>query len=250
MKRGTLLLTVIAGLAVFLAILTLYLPASWFVAALPPQARCADVGGSVWHGECLGLTVQNIKLGDATWNFGPGPAITGRLSGDVDVRGGALSARADVDARFSGAGELRNVVAHFPLDPAFIADLPPDKRGNIAIDLKRLVIGEARTLQQVEGTIELAGLRQIGPRPLELGSYRLTFDGTSRADGAVVGQGRDTGGPFAIDGTLTFTPPGTYLVSGFITGRTAQAETLVREISLGARPDASGRTTFSFEGSL
>jgi hypothetical protein len=250
MKRGTLLLTVIAGLVVFLSILVLYLPASWFASALPPQARCANLGGSIWHGECLGLTVENSKLGDATWNFALGSAVGGRLRGDVDVRGSALSARADVDTRYSGAGELRNVVARFPLDPAFIAELPADKRGTIAIDLKRIVIGDARTLRQVEGTVDLADLRQVGPRPLALGSYRLTFDGVAQPDGTLTGKLRDTGGPFAIDGTLKFTPPGVYLVSGFITGRTAQAETLVREISLGTRPDASGRTRFSFEGSF
>ena len=251
MKRGALLLTTIAGLAVFLVVLALYLPASWFASALPPQARCADLGGSVWHGECLGLTVQNNRLGDATWNFGAGAAaLGGKLNGDIDVRGGALSARADVATSFGGVGELRNVVARFPLDPAFIADLPADKRGNISIDLQRVVIGAARDLRQVEGTLDLTDLRQVGAQPLELGSYRLTFDGAAQPDGTVVGKLRDTGGPFAIDGTLTLTPPATYLVSGFITGRTAQAESLVREIALGALPDASGRTTFSFEGSL
>ncbi|MEO8064952.1 MAG: type II secretion system protein N [Pseudomonadota bacterium] len=250
MKRGTLLLTVIAGLAVFLIVLALYLPASWFAAFLPPQARCTGLAGSIWHGECLGLTVQNNKLGDATWNFAAGAALGGKLSGDVDVRGGALSAQADVDTSFGGVGELRNVVARFPLDPAFIADLPPDKRGTVSIDLKRVVIGTALAPRQLEGTLDLADLRQVGARPLELGSYRLTFDGVAQPDGTVVGKLRDTGGPFALDGTLTLTPPNAYLVSGFITGRTAQAESMVREISLGARPDASGRTTFSFEGSF
>ena len=250
MKRGTLLLTVFAGVAVFLVILALYLPASWFASALPPQAKCADLGGSVWHGECLGLLVENSKLGDTTWNLAPGAALGGKLRGDVDIRGGALSARADIDLSLGGVGELRNVVAQFPLDPAFIVDLPPDKRGSIAANLKRVVIGAAHSVRQVEGTLELTGLRQVGARPLDLGSFRLTFDGATQADDTVVGKLRDIGGPFKIDGTLTLTPPNTYLVSGFITGRTAQAESLVREIALGAAPDASGRTAFSFEGSF
>ena len=40
------------------------------------------------------------------------------------------------------------------------------------------------------------------------------------------------------------------VVEGFITGRTASAERLVREITLGAPPDASGRSEFSFEGTF
>ena len=250
MKRGALLLTIIAGVAVFLVILALYLPASWFASALPPQAKCADLGGSIWHGECLGLLVENNKLGDATWNLAPGAALGGKLRGDVDIRGGTLTAQADIETSFRGVGELRNVVARLPLDPALFADLPADRRGNVSADLKRIVIGDGMALRQIEGTLALSDLRQVGARPLELGSYQLTFDGTTRTDGSFVGALRDTGGPFAVVGTLTFTPPNSYLVSGAITGRTAQAESLVREIALGAAPDASGRTAFSFEGTF
>jgi Type II secretion system (T2SS), protein N len=250
MKRGALLLTVLAGLAVFLGVLALYLPAAWFASALPPQAKCAGLGGSIWHGECLGLIVDNNKLGDATWNFAPGSALGGQLRGDVDIRGGALSAKADLDTSWRGVGELRNVIAHFPLDPAIFADAPVDKRGDISVALKRVVIGAGMTVKQLEGTLELRDLRQVGARPLDLGSYQLAFDGRATANGTVVGKLRDSGGPFALDGTLTLTAPNTYLVSGFITGRTAQAESLVREIALGAAPDASGRTAFSFEGSF
>ena len=48
MKRGTLLLTLIAGLAVFLVVLVLYLPASWLAVGLAAadslqRARRLDV---------------------------------------------------------------------------------------------------------------------------------------------------------------------------------------------------------------
>ena len=74
-KRGTLGLTIVAGVAVFLVVLVLYLPASWFASALPPQVRCGELGGSVWHGECLGLQYQGAPLGDATWNLAPASAL-------------------------------------------------------------------------------------------------------------------------------------------------------------------------------
>jgi hypothetical protein len=248
-KRSALVLTIIAGIAVFLVVLVLYLPASWFSSTLPPQVRCSELGGSIWNGECLGLTVGGAPLGDATWNLAPGSALAGRLVGDVDVRGTVLTARADLDVNFGGSGELHNVTARFPLDPAFIAQLPRDQRGNVAVDLKRLGVEAGNSIRQIEGTIELHELRQVGAQPLALGSYRLDFDGTTPTDGPVVGKLRDLGGPFAVDGTVTLTPPATYLVQGFITGRSADAERLVREITLGATPDASGRSVFSFEGS-
>ncbi len=101
-KRGALALTIIAGAAVFLVVLALYLPASWFASALPPQLRCNELGGSIWHGECLGLQYQGAALGDATWNLAPTSALSGRLAGDLDLRGSALTARADLDTNFSG----------------------------------------------------------------------------------------------------------------------------------------------------
>ena len=250
MKRRTLVLTCLAGLLVFLGVLALYLPASWFGGMLPPQVRCAELGGSIWNGECIGLEYQGSKLGDATWNLAVGKAITGHLNGDVDVRGTAVSAHADVDLAFNGSGELRNLGARFPLDPAFVAQFPRDQRGIIVADLKRVVLSGGPALPALQGTVELRDFRQVGARPLELGSYQLTFDGSAQSNGLVVGQLRDLGGPFAVTGTVTLEAPGSYLVQGFITGRTATAERLVREITLGAQPDPSGRSEFSFEGSL
>jgi hypothetical protein len=242
-------LTAIAGAMVFLVVLVLYLPASWFASLLPASVRCAELGGSLWQGECLGLEFEGARLGDATWNLAPGRALAGRLAGDVDVRGSASSARADLDLGFDGTGELHNVTARFPLDPAFVAQFPANQRGRIVVDLKRALLGPGPAVAELQGTIELHELRQVGPKPLALGSYRLTFDGARQQNGTSVGQLRDIGGPFAVEATVTLTPPRNYLVQGFITGRSADAERLVRDLTLGVPPDASGRSAFSFEGS-
>jgi hypothetical protein len=249
-KRGTLILTLVTGTLVFLGVLVLYLPASWFAGMLPPQVRCAGLGGSVWHGECLGLTYEGAPIGDATWNLSPFKALTGRLSGDVDVRGGALVARGDLDFKLDGAGVVSNLSAQFPLDPTIVKQFPRNQRGLITAEFARLVLAPGGTPRELQGAVELRDFRQVSPRPLELGSYRLAFDGRTQADGVSVGKLKDIGGPFAVDGDVTFTPPNTYLIQGFITGRTAEAEGIVREITLGAPPDASGRSQFSFENSF
>jgi hypothetical protein len=247
MKRARLALTILAGLAVFLGVLFFYLPASWFRSYLPAQVACRDVGGSVWGGECLGLEVQGAKLGDATWNLAATGALRGRLAGDVDVRGALAHARADVDVSLEGSGELRNVQAQFPLDPAFVPQFPADRRGQVVVDLRRAVV-EGSSVRLLEGTIELRDFREITPRLMEFGSYRATFDGRTQPDGSVHGAVNDLGGPFRIEGTLVLTPPDQYTFQGTITGRSAEAERLVREAIPYARPDASGRTEISFEG--
>jgi hypothetical protein len=245
--RGRLALTIFAGLAVFLVVLFFYLPASWFRSYLPPQLACAEIGGSVWGGECLGLSVLGAKLGDATWDLAATGALRGRLVGDVDVRGALAHARADLDLSFGGAGDLRNVQAQFPLDPGFVPQFPADRRGLISVDLKHAVIA-GQAVKQLEGTIELRDFREITPRLMELGSYRATFDGKTQPDGSLRGQVNDIGGPFRVEGTLVLTPPNQYVFQGNITGRTADAERLIREAIPYARPDASGRSELDLEG--
>jgi hypothetical protein len=248
-KRSALILTVIAGLAVFLVVLVLYLPASWIASALPAGMRCNELGGSVWHGECLGLQYQGTTLGDATWNLAPSRAFTGRLSGDVEVRGAALNGRADLDTNFSGVGEMREIALNVTLDPALLPLSPQQQRGTLLARLARLEVGPGLAPRAIEGTLELRDFRQVGAQPMDLGSYQVTFDGSAPQNGALVGKLKDLGGPYIVDGTVKLTPPNGYLVQGYITGRTANAERVVREITLGVMPDASGRSTFSFEGS-
>jgi hypothetical protein len=250
LKRGTLILTLIAGTLVFLAVLVLYLPASWFASRLPPQVACAELGGSIWRGQCLGLTVQGGRLGDATWELSPFKALTGRLSGEVDVRGGLVIARTSLDMGLDGAGEFTGLSAQFPMDPALMPQFPRGQRGVVVAQFERLVLGAGAAPRELQGNVELRDFRQISPRPLDLGSYRLTFDGKTLAEGVNVGKLVDIGGPFALDGTVTFTPPNNYVIQGFITGRTAQAEGIVREITYGVPPDASGRSQFQFENSF
>ena len=248
MQRRSLWLTIIAGVAVFLVVLVFYLPASWFAGSLPSQVRCRELGGSIWHGECLGLTFSGAALGDATWNFTPTRAFVGRLTGDVAVSGGALDARGELDTSFGGVGELHKVSVSFALDPALLPQLPRDQRGHIVAELNRVELGSGPAARAIDGRIELTNLRQVGAQPMELGSYEVIFDGSTGPQGQVPGKVRDIGGPYIVDATVTLTPPDAYLVQGYITGRTAEAERIVREITLGAPPDNSGRSTFSFEG--
>jgi len=247
-KRGTLLLTVIAGIAVFLVVLVLYLPAAWFAGALPAHLRCNELGGSVWRGECNGLNYQGSPVGDATWDLAVGRALAGRLVGDIAVRGNALNLNASLDTSLGGAGELRDIKGTLLMDPALLPVLPAQQRGTLSTDLRRLVLGEGGAVKDVEGTIELRDFRQLGSQPMDLGSYQVTFAGVGDANSAVTGKVRDLGGPFIVDATLTLDPARSYVVQGYITGRSAAAERTVRELTLGAMPDASGRSTFSFEG--
>ena len=131
------------------------------------------------------------------------------------------------------------------MDPALLPMLPPQQRGTVTTDLQRVVIGAGGVLSALQGTVELRDFRQTGPQPLDLGSYQVVFDGASATDSAVTGKVRDLGGPFIVDATIRLGPERSYVVQCYITGRTAAAERTVRELTLGATPDTSGRSTLS-----
>ena len=141
------------------------------------------------------------------------------------------------------------MVLHAVLDPGLLPQLPPQQRGNLSANLVRVELAPGPAPRALQGTIELRDFQQVGAQPMDLGSYQVTFDGSPAPDGALLGKLKDLGGPYIVDGTVKLSPPNGYLVHGYITGRTAAAERVVREITLGAMPDASGRSTFSFEGS-
>ncbi len=252
MKRGTLILTIIAGMLVFLGVLVLYLPAAWFASLLPAPVRCTELGGSVWHGECVGLQVQELRLGDATWNLSPLRALTGKLVGDVDVRGPELSLRADLDIGFDGSGDVHNASGHFPMDPKFLPQLPRDQRGHITFSVERVTLKDRLpTGISGKGMLRLTDFRQIAPRPIALGAYEVNFDGVAQPNGAMVGRMKNLpGSPFGVEGTVTLTPPNGYYGEAMIVGHSSEAESIVREITFGAPPDASGRSRFTFEGTF
>jgi hypothetical protein len=252
LKRGTLLLTVVAGILVFLGVLVIALPARWFGSMLPPQVKCAELGGSIWHGECLGLAYQGSKLGDALWDLAPLRAITGRLVGSVELTGSGHRARGNIDLGFDGAGELRDVSGQFPLDPQFLPQFPREQRGRISFTFDRLQLAADGWPSAVgNGQIRLEDFRLVAPQATPLGSYELTFDGAPQPDKAVVGRFRSlAGSPFGVEGTLTLTPPNNYLGKGLIVGHSVEAERIVRQITFGAQPDASGRAPFTFEGTF
>ena len=140
----------------------------------------------------------------------------------------------------------------FPLDPAFIAKFPRDQRGNVVAEFKRVVLADGPAARIAGGNHRVARLPPGGRKPSRARFVSADVRRVAtRPDGNVVGQLRDLGGPFMVSGTVTLSRRRTPISSqGYITGRTANAERLVREITLGAPPDASGRSAFSFEGSL
>lgn len=250
--RRAILITVLAVIA-FAAILIARLPASWIVPTAPSRIACGATEGTLWNGICTGLIVQGMPVGDVTWQLHPLPLLAGKLAAHVELtRTGTGTARTDLESGFSGKDvTLRNLHADFTMDPALMRQVHLDLHGSAHVDMQMARVQNG-SIAALQGHIEARDLSQTGGTPGTLGSYSLTFPGTS--SGPPKGELRDLGGPLSVEGQVTVMPqPGglaDFLVQGLVAARPTAPPSLANELKMLGTPDAQGRRPFSLENSF
>jgi hypothetical protein len=163
-----------------------------------------------------------------------GSAFTGRLSCSTCVAAPSVHGR--IWILFPGVGELRNVSARLPLDPTPGA-AATEQRGNVSVDLKRLVLGAGPRLAWPKAASSCA----ICGRWARGRSSLAPINCVRRCGAAQWSGARETARSEArCGGRHRHAHAAQCLVQGYITSRSADAERLVRDITLGAAPDASG----------
>ncbi|HUI63115.1 MAG TPA: type II secretion system protein N [Steroidobacteraceae bacterium] len=248
MKR-TMVLIVLAVLA-FAAILIARLPASWVIPSASAEVGCAEAAGTIWNGNCIGLTAERQALGDLSWELHPVRLLAARIDGDIVLTHPAGSIRGSVEIGFGKLVTARNVRANLTIDPRLIPQLPPslrDLRGTLNADIVLLRL-QANSIRTLAGTLEVHDLQAGAGNAIEqYGSYSLSFPG---GGGAPVGQLRDLGGPLAVEGSVRLIPGPGFDLQGLVAARPTASPQLVNEIRFLGSPDAQGRRPFALEMAL
>ncbi len=244
MKRGVWIALLAA--AAFLAISLARMPAAWVIPQSDARLSCTSVEGSLWSGECSGLSIQRRPAGDLIWELHPLELLLGRLAAHVSLGGGAATLRADVEARFGGRVTVRHLVADLPLDPAVMPGLPPELHGRAHLDLTLARI-ERGAVTELAGSLEAHDLEDRSGLVTPLGSYGVTFPG---GPGEPTGKLRDLDGPLAVEGTLRLKREGGFELEGLVAARPGAPPELINNIRFLGSPDASGRRPFSLAGSF
>jgi Type II secretion system (T2SS), protein N len=247
MKKGA--LTVGVALLAFLGILLWQLPASWLKSFLPNNIACADLAGTAWNGQCVALTVQSRPIGDVTWDISAWRLLTGRVVGDIALTRGTLGATGTVALSFAGDGEVLNLKATVPLDPAVVPGIPNYLVGTVQADLAKIAI-EQRKLKELRGLVAVRDLRRTDGARFALGNYDVTFENAPLPDGSIEGKLVDRGGPLAVSGTIKLTPEPGYEVSGVVTARGDAPQSLRRQLEFLGPADAAGARQFSLAGTM
>ena len=213
--RQSRLLTAV-GLAALLISLVALLPArvAFGVFGLPPGAA-SGLSGTIWRGTAQHLALGGISLGPLRWKLRPSRLFTARLAAEVEATLPDGFLKGIVAVGLGGRVSVSDLEAAAPL--SWLAPSAGATGGQVAARFDRLVLAAGR-VETAIGTLKVDGVvlpiptagPQLGP-----GTYSVDFATEALApEEQLTGILSDAGGPLEITGTVTFTPPRSYELTG------------------------------------
>ncbi|MBL8202464.1 MAG: type II secretion system protein N [Chromatiales bacterium] len=204
------------GLAALLVSLVALLPARVALGVLGlPAGVVAGVSGTAWSGTADRVSLGDVTLGPVRWSARPFLLLTGQAAAAVEATlpEGFLSGT--IALRLGGKLVISDLEAAAPL--SWLAPAAGAGGGQVAARFDRLALKAGQVVTAI-GTLNVAGVvlpiatpgRQLGP-----GTYSVAFDTEALGPGEpLTGLLTDAGGPLEIAGTVTFTPPRSYELTG------------------------------------
>ena len=203
----------VVALATGLLIGTLFwLPAAWFVRAMPATVRCEDPNGSVWRGRCGRIELGGAAAGSIRWQLRGFELLRGRGVLDLDWTLGRGRANGTLKASLFGTKHISLTDVTLDTDIAELRSVAPRLPWPVGVDagvhitLERLVLdGNGPSTLIGRGRIEnLRGLPQID------GSASFVLDAQAPGTPPVVAVSTVAGAPIDVRGTLAFKVPRSY----------------------------------------
>jgi Type II secretion system (T2SS), protein N len=239
------------GIVGFLVILAVRLPAAWFGGQLPAQLHCDGLGGTVWHGECEGLSIEQgipnrppLRIDGLQWRLRPVALLRGRASADIELHRGDRTARATVTRGRGGLLDVRALQGDLRIDRELLPPLPPGWQGVASFENVTLQL-DGSTITQLSGAAELRGLTDGASG--RLGSYRVEFGSQGQA-APFKGTLRSLDGPLDLQGHLTVQSDTSWVLEGTVIARSEAPPSLARMLRVLGPADAIGARPFSIAG--
>jgi len=240
------------GLAALLASLVGSIPAHIALAVLGvPADTVSGVSGTVWHGSLQRLAIDKMTLGPVSWQARPSRLLLGRLAADVEATlpDGFVNARIAVS--LGGNLLFSNLEGAAPV--AWLTPAAGRDGGQLSARFEKVVLDGERITTAI-GSLQIAGV--VLPIPtagarLTPGNYAIAFDAEDLpADAVLSGTVTDGGGPLEIAGTLNFTPPRSYELSGTAKPRPEAPAEVRQALQMLGPANATGAHTVKLSGSF
>jgi hypothetical protein len=237
------------GLAAFLVAVLVMLPANWLASLLPAQVQCASLTGSIWRGQCSGLTVQQegapLAIQTLQWKLHPLSLLRLAVKADFTVRTGQGTGSGLAEVGRNGLLAVEHLQATAVFDRRLATMLAEGWNGQL--EAKDLTVRmQGNTLLALSGEIELRDFKDAQGAPF--GSYRLVFPATEAPP--FTGTITDSGGPLAVAARLTISADRRWQLDGVITPRSDASQQLRSRLEFLAAPDANGGHRLQSEGTF
>lgn len=205
----------LVGAAAYVLFLLLTAPAAKLLPWLQPHmpgVQVSGVSGSLWSGRAQLLQAGAVQLDEVRWHWRPLALFGGALEVSVDAAldGQPLQAHAGTGL-FSGP-YLADVTGRLQAaDLLYLAGMRgAELAGQLDFDIDR-VTGIGNPFPAVAGRVAWAPARVQAPLDLDLGQVQVQ---TRIEDGVTRGQLSAIGGALVVNGDVTFSPDGSYQLTG------------------------------------
>ncbi|MCU7904294.1 MAG: type II secretion system protein N [Candidatus Thiodiazotropha sp. (ex Epidulcina cf. delphinae)] len=244
----------LVGLGGYLLFMLAELPAQHVLGwTLPdtgePPFSYTRIKGTLWRGKAEAVNYQGIMLDRVKWRFAPGALLRGRIGFDVQLKhadqrlDGNIAIGAGDDYRLEDIkGRIQAV--HLPR----LMDLSQvGIDGEIDIELQHLTI-EAQRITAAEGRVRWLNAALLRPFPLKVGD--LEADLTSNDNGDVKAEIKDLGGTTAVDGELSLTTDGNFILSGAVKPSADSDPSLGSALKAIGKSQPDGSIRLDYKGNL
>ncbi len=235
------------GILAYLVFALATLPANLLVLRLAPAISAAGVEGTVWRGSAQLLQAGSVSLGSVRWKLHVLPLLLARVKADVELKRSDGFAQTGVTLS-SGQVRFDQLTASLPFSALPPAAAPGGWSGTINLKLAHLTLQNGWPTQ-AEGTLETVDLTGPARRPMNMGSYKVIFNG-EQTEGELVGMLSDLGGPLEIVGAVRLKPDRSYVVEGVVATRPDAPGSISDTLQYLGPADEQGRRPFSIAGTL
>jgi general secretion pathway protein N len=237
----------VLGIAALLVFGLATLPAKVVLSRLAARGVQADgVSGSVWNGTAQILQVRGVNLGRVEWRLRALPLFLGR--GSVEFK--AVRPDGTLQAHLiASRSQMRfeDLNASFPLSALPPNTVPGGWLGMLHLRLSSLELTQGWPAAAA-GTLEVRDATGPANRPINMGSYKVSFPGdTPPAANELIGALSDTGGPLQVSGTVHLKNDGTFIAAGLVAARSDAPDQIAKQLQVLGAPDGEGRRPFTIE---
>lgn len=242
---------ILLGIAVYLLALFRQFPADVATGLfVPEELKLYGVSGTVWNGRADAVAPPGgLTLGATDWQVSPLWLLTGRVKGEFGTQ---LDDTSRLNAGFSKPF-LGNALALTDAQGILNLDLLPAEMrpngvtGRVGMSFDRIVL-DAMWPQEAQGSINLVDLSVQRPRRIELGTFEVSFDGTT--EDPLVGAITDTRSDISIDGTLALAQDRSYLLEARLMAGPNADPDVAQTLTFLGEENADGSVDVSYPGTV